>query len=123
VYKDGSVFWKIDEIEHCFPDIRSQIRAFIDKYTPKEEYWNDEVISLYYGYSRERFFVEEVRKKKAEQDKRMRELEDAAEIDVDVLMDEIFERAKTIGGHIGSILDEMVANNDIPRIGFGGERE
>lgn len=123
VYKDGSVFWKIDEIEHCFPDIRSQIRAFVDKYTPKEEYWNDEVISLYYGYSRERFFVEDVRKKKAEQDKQMRKLEEAAEIDVDALMDEIFERAKTSGGHIGSILDEMVANNDIPRIGFGGEKE
>lgn len=123
VYKDGSVFWKIDEIEHCFPDICSQIRAFIDKYTPKEEYWNGEVISLYYGYSRERIFVEEVRKKKAEEDKRMRELEEAAEIDVDALMDEIFERAKTRGGHIGSVLDEMIANNDIPRIGFGGKRE
>ena len=51
----------------------------------------------------------------------MRELEKAAEIDVDALMDEIFERAKVRGGHIGSILDEMVANNDIPRVGFGGE--
>ena len=123
VYKDGSVFWKIDEIEHCFPDIRSQIMAFLDKYTPKDEYWNGEVISLWYGYSGERFFVEEVRKKKAEQDKRMHELEKAAEIDVDALMDEIFERAKTSGGRIGSILDEMVANNDIPRKGFGGKRE
>lgn len=123
VYKDGSVFWKIDEIEHCFPDIRSQIEAFISQYTPKMEYWNGEVISLYYGYSRERLFIEEVRKKKVEHDKRMRDLEKAAEIDEDALMDEIFERAKTRGGHIGSILDEMVTNNDIPRIGFGGEKE
>lgn len=121
IYKDGSVFWKIDEIEHCFPDIRSQIEVFVDEYTPKEEYWNNEVISLYYGYSRERFFIEEVRKKKVEHDKRMRELEEADEIDVDALMDEIFERVKVRGGHMGSILDEMVSNNDIPRIGLGGK--
>ena len=117
IYKDGSVFWKIDEIEHCFPDIRSQIEAFIDRYTPKEEYWNDEVISLYYGYSGERLYVEDMRKKKIDHDKQMREMEEAAEIDVNALMDEIFKRAKKRGGFIGTILDEMVMNNDVPRKG------
>lgn len=118
IYKDGSVFWKIDEIEHCFPDIRQQIQSFIKKYTPKEEYWKGEVISLYYEYSGERLYVEKVREKKLVHDKKMREQEECIDIDQEALMDEIFKRAKVRGGFIGNILDEIIANHDIPRKGF-----
>ena len=51
------------------------------------------------------------------------DLEKAVEIDEDGLMDEIFERAKIRGGFLGSILDEMILNDDIPRKELGGEKK
>ena len=96
VYKDGSVFWKINEVEHVFDNIRAQIEKFVEKLTPKQTFWNGKLLSVWYRYSGVKLFVEEVRlEKKAydeEEQKRRKAAILADEEATEKAMDDVFEK-------------------------------
>lgn len=98
VYKDGSVFWKLDEIEHVFDGIRTQIEKFVEKLTPKQTVWNGKLLSIWYRYSGVRLFVEEVRLEKKAYDEEEQKRRAAAiltdEKATEQAMDDVFEKKR-----------------------------
>lgn len=69
VYKDGSVFWKLSDVEHVFEWILDKINYIIKELTPKQEIWNGKLLSVWYPYSNVRLYVEETRKEKENAEK------------------------------------------------------
>lgn len=98
VYKDGSVFWKISEIEHVFDGIKDQIKSFIEKLKPQQTFWNGKLLSIWYRYSGVRLFVEEVRLEKKIHDEWNEKRRAAAiladEKATEQAMDDVFEKKR-----------------------------
>lgn len=98
VYKDGSVFWKLSEVEHVFDGIRAQIEKFINDLTPKQTFWNGKLLSVWYRYSGVKLFVEEVRLEKKAYDEEEQKRRIAAiladEKAAEKAMDDMFEKKR-----------------------------
>lgn len=124
IYKSGAKFWHFSDVEHCFPEIRNCVQKLVnDEFNPFCVSFNGKLLYVYFQYFGIKFYVEEVRLEKKKHDREMKKLEEAMEIDVDTLMERIFDEARKRGGNIASMLDEFNANGEIPRIGFRRDEE
>lgn len=118
IYESGAKFWRLEDAERVFPELEQELNKQLDALKETKEYFEGELLSIWYGYFGKKLYVEEVRKKyeahKKEELKRKREKMLKDEESVLVLMDEIFETRKNSGGaSINDILDDRLDGREV----------